>query len=241
MTNEIMSTRLPTVAILAGGLATRLYPLTEKIPKSMIEINGRPFVDYQLKSLNKCGIKKIVFCINYLGKKIIDYIEDGSAYNLDVQYSWDGEEQLGTGGSLKKAIPLLGETFYVLYGDSFLSVNYRDMYKSFLKSKQKALLSVYKNNDQWDNSNTVVENGDIVLHSKNKYDKRMKYIDYGTSILLSSVFKDQSNIFDLGHLYEELAAKGNLAAYIVTNRFFEIGSKTGLDEFSRHVDSLKNN
>ena len=231
---------LPTVAILSGGLATRLYPVTQKIPKSMIKINGNPFIDYQLKWLKNAGIKKIVLCINHYGEQIVDHVKDGEKYGLIVEYSWDGQNKLGTGGALKNALHLLDNTFFVLYGDSFLCMNLKDMNRTYLKSKMDALLAVYKNNNRWDRSNTIVENNNIVLYNKSERNKRMEYIDYGVSLLSATIFKDQDGIFDLGVLYEKLAIDGNLAAYIAKERFFEIGSKSGLEEFSKYIDSLIN-
>jgi NDP-sugar pyrophosphorylase family protein len=203
----------------------------------MLEIKGRPFIDYQLKWLKKSGITNIVLCVSHLGQKILEYVKDGSSYGLQVNYAWDGKKLLGTGGAVKNALPLLGKTFYVLYGDSFLSIDFREMYRTFQKSKKEALLSVYKNDDLWDKSNTVVENGNIIYHTKQKTDKRMKYIDYGASMLSVSVFDNHPNVFDLSDLYKKLAAEDNMAAYIVTERFFEIGSKAGLGEFSRHYEN----
>ena len=118
-----MNQNLPTVAVLAGGLSTRMNQLTEKVPKSMLEIKGRPFIDYQLKWLKKSGITNIVLCVSHLGQKILEYVKDGSSYGLQVNYAWDGKKLLGTGGAVKNALPLLGKTFYVLYGDSFLSID----------------------------------------------------------------------------------------------------------------------
>ena len=131
----------------------------------------------------KKGITKIVFCVNYLGQQIIDYLNENNFDNLEIKYSWDGHRPLGTGGALKKALPLLGSEFFVLYGDSYLNIDYKNMYNAFISSKNNAMLAVYGNDNKWDKSNTIVNNGKIVLHRKTVNDKRMNYVDYGVSIL----------------------------------------------------------
>ena len=113
------------VAILAGGLATRLRPITEKIPKSLVDVAGEPFIVRQLDYLFRQRVRDVVLCIGYLGEMIEAVVGDGSRFGLRVSYSIDGPILLGTGGALRRAAPLLGEAFFVLYGDSYLPVDYR--------------------------------------------------------------------------------------------------------------------
>lgn len=233
--NKITHNPLPSIAILSGGLATRLYPITKDIPKSLININGRPFIDYQIKLLIKKGITKIVFCLNYLGEHIIDYLNKKNFDNLEIKYSWDGKEPLGTGGALKKALPLLDNDFFVLYGDSYLNIDYKSMYNAFISSKNDAMLAVYKNNNKWDKSNTIVKDGRVIFHSKTANNKRMHYIDYGLSVLSKKYFLNQPKRFDLSLLYESLTKQNNLDAFIAKERFFEIGSKKGIDELTKQL------
>jgi MurNAc alpha-1-phosphate uridylyltransferase len=141
------------VVILAGGLATRMKPITEKIPKSLIEVNGKPFILHQLDYLKSQGIQNIVLCIGHLGHMIKSLIGDGKALGLNIQYSLDGDKLLGTGGAIKKALPLLSKDFFVLYGDSFLPIDYKNVEDAYVSSKKNALITVIKNNNQWDKSN----------------------------------------------------------------------------------------
>jgi len=125
-----------SIAIIAGGLATRLRPITENIPKSLIEFSGKPFIFYQLEYLYKQGIKKVVLCIGHLGKIIQEKVGDGRYFNLDIKYSFDGDFPLGTGGSIKKALPMLDKNFFVLYGDSFLPINFNSVKEFYLQKKK---------------------------------------------------------------------------------------------------------
>jgi len=178
-----MKDTLFPVVILAGGLATRLRPLTETIPKSLVNINGEPFIVHQLRLLQRNGIKKVVMCIGYLGEQIIARIGDGSEFDLQVSYVFDGPKLLGTAGAIKKALPELPEHFFVLYGDSYLPCDYAAVQKSFLNCRKQALMTVFKNNGQWDSSNVEFKFGQIINYDKKNKTDRMHYIDYGLGIL----------------------------------------------------------
>ena len=135
----------PSVAILAGGLATRIRPITDKIPKALIPIRGRPFVEYQLDLLAEMGLRHVVLCTGYKGEMIEDHLGDGSRFGLSVEYSHDGEILLGTGGALKRALPRLGNRFVVIYGDSYLDEDYRPIVEYFdaqmsVSSRPQALM-----------------------------------------------------------------------------------------------------
>src|SRR5579862_1874605 len=164
------------VAILAGGLATRLRPLTEKIPKSLIEINGEPFIAHQLRLLKKAGIGRVVICTGYLGSMIEDFAGDGAQYGLEVRYSHDGPTPLGTAGALRQALPLLGGHFLVIYGDSYLTCDYAAIEAAFLASGKAGLMTVYLNEGRWDTSNVEFSGGKIVRYDKRERTPRMRHI-----------------------------------------------------------------
>ena len=220
------------VAILAGGLATRLRPITETIPKSLVEVAGKPFICHQLDYLHAQGIRRVVLCLGYLGEMIQAVVGDGSKFGLDVLYSADGPMLLGTGGALKQALPLLGEQFFVLYGDSFLPVDFASVEKAFFARKKSALMTVLENGDRWDKSNVLFHAGELVEYNKHAPRPEMAFIDYGLGVLRSHALDmyPAGQAFDLAEVYHALSVKGQLAGYQVQERFYEIGSHNGLKE-----------
>lgn len=220
------------VAILAGGLAKRLRPITETIPKSLVEVAGRPFVLRQLAYLREQGVRRAVLCIGYLGEMIEEVVGTGEMLGLEVAYSMDGPEPLGTGGALKKALPLLGERFFVLYGDSFLPVNFGEVQDAFECSGQDALMTVLHNADRWDKSNVLFQAGRPLEYNKRAPRPEMAYIDYGLGVLSASVLQGcpDGQALDLADVYQDLSRQGRLAGMEVHQRFYEIGSHSGLKE-----------
>lgn len=220
------------VAILAGGLATRLRPITETIPKALVEVAGKPFIFWQLEYLRSQGVRNVVLCVGYLGELIEALVGNGERFGLKVTYSADGPKLLGTGGALKKALTLLGQQFYVLYGDSFLPVEFAPIEKAFLDSRRAALMTVFENGDRWDKSNVLIQNGEILEYNKNQPRPEMSHIDYGLAVMSRQVLEkysaDQS--FDLAEVYHSLSLSAQLACYEVHERFYEIGSHSGLKE-----------
>ena len=220
------------VAILTGGLATRLRPISETIPKSLVDVAGQPFIVRQLSYLRDQGVRKVVLCIGYLGEMIEDVVGNGSKFGLDVSYSPDGPVLLGTGGAIKKALPILGDQFFVLYGDSFLPVDFGAVEQAYLESGLDALMTVLKNGDLWDKSNVLFSDGRLVEYNKRAPRPEMAYIDYGLGVLSGVVLADYTahQAFDLADVYQELSLKGRLAGLEVHERFYEIGSHSGLKE-----------
>ena len=195
--------KLPQMVILAGGPANRLRPITEKIPKSMVEIEGKPFLNYQLELLKKSGFKEIVLCVGYLHEKIENYFGDGGKIGLELKYSVE-KELLGTAGALKAASPVLRDEFFVMYGDSYLPIDFLEVDSVFKKALTPALVVVYKNMNKYDNSNMVVRNGMVELYDKKKQTKEMVYIDAGISVLDKKVL-DQipaGRPYDLSEVYQ---------------------------------------
>ena len=231
---------MPAVAILVGGQATRLYPVTKAIPKAMLRVAGKPFIAHQLALLKKNGITKVVICSGYLSEQIEDFIGDGKQFGLSVNFSADGEKPLGTGGAIKKALPLLKDTFFVMYGDTYLTIDFRSISDFFLSQNKKGLMTVLRNKDQWGKSNIVLRNDKIIKYDKKEKTMDMEYIDYGLSILTKSAFDETYNkeVFDLAELYKSLIEKKQMLGYEVKDRFYEIGSSEGLAETEKYLLSL---
>lgn len=222
------------VAILAGGLATRLRPITDRIPKALVEINGEPFIAHQLRLLRTRGIRRVVLCLGYLGEMVREFVHDGSAYDLTVEYSFDGPVLRGTAGAIHQALPLLGNAFFVLYGDSYLPCDYAGVEQTFRGSGKKGLMTVFRNEEQWDSSNVEFAEGRILAYDKNNRTPRMHYIDYGLGMFERSAFEGLSaeSIHDLAALYQDLLARDDLAALEMKERFYEIGSAAGMEELA---------
>jgi NDP-sugar pyrophosphorylase family protein len=219
------------VAILAGGLATRLRPITEKIPKSLVPVAGRPFLAHQLELLHARGIRHAVLCIGHLGEMI--QREFGrEAFGVKLDYSFDGPNLLGTGGALKRALPLLGDEFFVLYGDSYLPVEYRPIAEFFRRSGKPGCMTVYHNEGRYDTSNVVFHDGEIMVYDKKNRRPEMRHIDYGLSLFKAPAFASYSadQPFDLAEVMAKLVCEKQLAGYEVHERFYEMGSPAGLAE-----------
>jgi NDP-sugar pyrophosphorylase family protein len=220
------------VAILAGGLATRMRPLTERIPKSLLDIQGEPFVFRQLSCLARGGVTRVVFCVGFLGEMVREAVGDGSRWGIEIAWSFDGEKLLGTAGALRKALPLLGRQFLVLYGDSYLPIDYPAVERSFLASGLQGIMTVYENTDRWDGSNVLMRDGRIVIYDKKVHTPGMRHIDYGLGGLSEDALlsRGEAAPSDLAAVYQELVARGELAAFEAPVRFYEIGSPAGLEE-----------
>jgi NDP-sugar pyrophosphorylase family protein len=222
------------VAILAGGLATRLRPLTERVPKLLIDVAGEPFFTHQLRLLRQAGLTRIVLCVGYLGEKIVEQYGDGRAWGMQIDYSFDGPKLLGTGGALIRALPLLGDAFYVLYGDSYLPIDYSDVGRAFLASGQTGLMTVFENRGQYDSSNVFFADGSIKVYDKRNRIPEMRHIDYGLGLLRASALDDwpRGEVVDLADVYGRLVTQSELAGYEMKQRFYEIGSPEGLKELN---------
>jgi NDP-sugar pyrophosphorylase family protein len=223
----------PVVAILAGGMATRLGALAASVPKSMIEVAGEPFISHQLRELSRQDFREVVLCTGHLGKMIEDFVADGSAFGCRVRYSLDGERPLGTGGALRQALPLPGESFMVMYGDSYLRAPLRPIWKHFVDSGKSALMTVFRNENRWGRSNVEFRDGEIQSYDKSGPSPSMQHIDYGAGCLRAealSAFAPAGGPFDLAAFFAAQLERRQLAAYEVTERFYEIGSPAGLAE-----------
>ncbi len=220
------------VAILAGGLATRLRPLTEKVPKVLLPVAGKPFLTHQLELLRGQGIRRVVLCLGHLGEMVEQEFGDGGQHGVELQYSFDGPKLLGTGGALRQALPKLGEKFFVLYGDSYLITPFAPIADFFEQSGRHGLMTVYRNEGLYDTSNVVFRDGQIAIYDKKVRLPEMRHIDYGLSVFRASVFQERPEgiAFDLADVMKQLVAQKDLAGFEVPERFYEIGSHAGIAE-----------
>ena len=233
---------LPCV-ILAGGLGTRMRPLTEAIPKALVPVLGVPFVDWQLAHLAEQGVDRVLLCVGHLGDRLRAHVGDGDHLGLTVSYADEGPSLRGTAGALRLAMDggVLPDEFLLLYGDSYLPVSLRDIVAAWRASRAPALMTVLRNDDRWDASNAVYENGRVVAYDKTRPAAtvaRMHWIDYGLSVLTRAVIAERvppGTVSDLADVLRDLAAAGMLAGCEVSERFYEVGSPRGLAELEAHL------
>ena len=228
------------IVIIAGGLGTRLGSLTKKTPKSLVKIENKPFIHYQLKKLSQAGFKNIVICLGHLGYQIKNYVKCGRKYSLNINYSFERNKLYGTAGCIRKAVPLLEDNFFIIYGDSYLDINFKNLELEFKKKSCDALIAIFKNNNCYDKSNIILKNKKL-YYKKNSTSKKMNYIDYGTSIFNKKIFVDSKykNLSDLSDLYCILSKKKKLKYAVVKKRFYEIGSYEGLQETKNYLRNIK--
>lgn len=225
------------MVIIAGGMATRLGDLAKNTPKSMIDINGKPFIYHQLKLLEKNGFEHIVLCLGNMGEKIEDYVRKIDL-NIKIDFSYDGDNLLGTGACVKNALKYLGDTFFVMYGDSYLPINYAGVENHYnFQCKNLALMTVYRNTDPIHLNNSIVKNGKVTFYSKLITTSHMKYIDYGLGILQKKHFGliDEYS-FGLEDIYYLLAITNQLCALETKKKFYEIGSVDGIKELKKYLE-----
>ena len=223
--------------ILAGGLGTRIRSVSGEIPKSMVEVCGLPFLSYQLDLLKKNGVGEVVLCVGYLSEQIEDYFKDGREFGINLLYSREEEGLLGTGGALKNALHFLKDEFFLIYGDSYLDIDYRPVYDRFLRIDRPVLMTVFKNDNRWGESNVIYDAGSVTVFDKQARNPAMRYIDYGLSVLSRFILDEipDGEPYSLDHLYQRLAGEGRLAGYEVFHRFYEIGFPEGLEELQNKL------
>ena len=228
-----------SIAILAGGKATRLYPKTLSVSKSMIDVAGKPFIGHQLELLHRKGMHNIVLCLGNLSGDIVGYVGDGSKFGVNVKYSFDGDTLAGTGGAIINAMDILSDPFMIMYGDSFLNIDFIDIIEYFQKLEFSGLMTVLKNDNKWDKSNVDFRDGRIIKYDKNSAGK-LSYIDFGLSMLRKRALDKYSfpGSFDLTEVFSDLVKRNDLAGFEVKQRFYEIGSFTGIEETEKYILSL---
>jgi NDP-sugar pyrophosphorylase family protein len=229
--------------ILAGGLGTRMRPLTESIPKALVPVLGRPFVDWQLELLAGQGVERAVMCVGYRGDMLRDHIGDGSRFGIAVTWSDERASLLGTAGAIRLALDHseLEDAFFVLYGDSYLPASARAVEDAWRGSGMPALMTVMRNEGRWDRSNCIYRDGRVVLYDKSRpvaLRDEMRWIDYGLSVLTRAAIADgvpRGAVADLARLQGDLSRSGRLAGLEVTERFYEVGSTHGLHDLEAHL------
>ncbi len=225
------------IVILAGGLGTRLRPLTERLPKCLVPVNGRPFLEYQLELLSRRGVRDIVLCVGYLGQAVLEHLGRGHRLGVNVVYSWERDGLLGTAGALKQAEPLLEPEFFVTYGDSYLLLDYRDIMRRFRESSALGLMAVYRNYDRLELSNVVVRDGLVAAYDKTTRLPGMVHINEGLSVLRRRALRliPDGEPVSQEEFYQALIARGELLAYETQQRFYEVGSLRGIEEFQQTI------
>lgn len=225
------------VVILAGGLGTRLRPLTDRVPKVLVAVRGKPFLKYQLEWLANHCLTDIVICVGHLGDRLSEFAGDGRAFGVSIKYSSDGSRLLGTGGALKKAETLLDEDFCVLNGDSYLPIDPLEPIRYFREEQHSAMMLIFHNNGSYDRSNVAVKDGMVTLYDRNSTAPEVEYIDYGLRMFRRDTLKlvPQEGPWDLEVLYQKLIKQNQLRAYPVDEPFYEIGKAEGLERFARYL------
>ena len=227
------------VVILAGGLATRLRPLLREKPKSMVEVLGKPFLEYQLELLKGNGIRDVVLCIGHLGGQIVNHFGDGRKYGVNLKYSDEGENLMGTAGALRNAESLLDDVFLTMYGDSYLILNFAAVMSYFQSQDKLAVMTVYKNCDRYGRSNTVVEGNMVKEFSNTEKTEGMIYAEYGVNVfkkeIIGMIPKNQR--YSLDKLFPRLIEQEELLAFEVKERFYEVGTPQRLRECEEFIRS----
>jgi len=226
--------------ILAGGLATRLGERTRELPKALLQIAGKPFLAWQMAAIARSGFSEVVLCIAHFGAQIREFLGDGAAFGVAVAYSEDGPERLGTGGALRRALPLLASSFLVTYGDSYLPFDYAAPLRDLdAHPEAQGTMSVFENDGAWDKSNTEVRGERVVRYEKGGSDPALRYIDYGAIALRRAVLAERPQDIRLGldQVQAELARAGHLRAYSASERFYEVGSELGIRDLEAKLAS----
>ena len=225
------------VVVLAGGLATRLGSLTDRSPKSMVDIDGHPFIAYQLSMLKRFGVNKVLLCVGHMGNQIQEFVGDGSRFGLEVSYSDEGLHLLGTAGALKNAEPRLENEFALVYGDSYFTLPISTIWDKFLKSKSPAMMVVLKNKGKYGPSNCEVKSGLVTKYAKGSKTQSFEYIDFGLVCMKRSLLSSipGGTKTDMSVIFSSLVGKKKLVAHEVFQRFYEVGSVQGIADFAEYV------
>ncbi len=231
------SAGLPPICILAGGLGTRLGSMVRDTPKPLLEVAGAPFLEHQLRLLAAHGAERVVLCVGYLGERVEGLIGP-ERFGIAVSYSYDGPRPIGTLAAIRRALPLLGERFLVLYGDTYLRLDYRAAVLAWKESRWPAMMTVLRNEGRWGVSNAVFDGARVTAYDKRRPDRGMRWIDYGLGGLTSEVIGRAGSASDLADLYRELAGAGELFGFEATERFYEIGTPQALEETSAFIGEL---
>jgi NDP-sugar pyrophosphorylase family protein len=233
----MQQSHLPPVCILAGGSGTRLGAKVRDTPKPLLDVAGEPFLTHQLRLLAEHGARRVVISVGYLGGLIEERI-GAERFGVSIQYSYDGPTALGTLGAIRKAANQLGDRFLVLYGDTYLQIDYGHASNAWSRSGLPAMMTVLRNQDRWDRSNAVFDGHVVTRYDKRTPDPAMEWIDYGLGGLTANVLDlVPTDVSELADLYRELSMSGLLFGYRATKRFYEIGSPESLAETEEFLAS----
>lgn len=234
------------VVVLAGGLGTRMYPRTERVPKILLEVRGKPFAAWLLPRLARSGYEEVVLCVGYLGDQVRDAVGDGSAFGIHARFVDEGAKLRGTGGAvaLARSQGMLDDTFLVTYGDSFLTFDYASPLDALrARDDWDAVMAVFHNEGKWDASNVQLssDGSRVARYEKGKSDRSLDHIDYGATAMRASALDafPADAPFGLDAVQTSLARAGRMGAVVAKDRFFEIGSPEGLDDLERHLEGAE--
>lgn len=228
---------LPPICILAGGLGTRLGETVRETPKPLLEVAGQPFLIHQLRLLARYRATRVVLCVGYLGEQIERGI-GARQFGIDIDYAYDGPTPAGTLGAIRQALPALGERFLVLYGDTYLQIDYGSVVDTWRRSDLWGLMTVLRNHGQWDVSNADFDGQRVTAYDKRAPGAGMQWIDYGLGGLRADVVDlIGGDTAELSDLYRELAVRGELFGFPATERFYEIGTPASLAETSAFLEA----
>jgi NDP-sugar pyrophosphorylase family protein len=218
-------------------MGTRLGQLTADVPKPMIPVDGKPFLEHEISLLKRSGIGDFVLCVGHLGDKVELHFGDGSRWGVKVRYSYDGPKLAGPAGALKRAGPLLEESFFVTYGDAYLRADYKGMMRALLGSERLGLMAVYHNRNRYGNSDVVVRDGRVAGYDKKRAGEGMEWVNFGVSALRRRALDLVPEGRECGEeeFYGELIRRGELLAFPVEDRFYEIGTPGSMKEFERFI------
>lgn len=223
--------------ILSGGKATRLSPLSDNLPKSLIEIKGKPFLYWQIELLKSKGIKNIILSLGHMKEKIEKYVIENNCFDINIKLVDDGKSSKGTGGAVKKASGIANDVFFVINGDSYTDIDFELLRNKYYESKFPAMMTIFKNTNAYDKSNISIRGDKVVYYKKENKDNNILYIDYGVSIFSKDIFKNyKKDRFDLEEVYQDLIEKNALTYFEVYDRFYEIGSFDGIKDFENYLN-----
>lgn len=223
--------------IMAGGKGTRLRPVTNNLPKAMVPANDKPFLEHLLIMLKKRGVTDIVLCVSYLGEQIKSYFGDGTKFGLNIVYSYDGEELLGTGGALKKTESLLNNSFFFINGDVYYDLDYRKIAEEFEKNPTLGLMVVYHNRDKITQNNVIVQKGKLLRYDRDRIDPKLNEVD-------GSVYVFKKEILDMLpegksaleiETFQKLIDSNQFRVYMPENRYYTNGTPEKLKLFEKHL------
>jgi len=220
-------------------MGTRLGELTKSVPKPMVLVKGKPFLEYEIALLKRSGLDDFVLCVGHLGERVESHFGDGREWGVKVRYSYDGPRLLGPAGALKKAERLLEDAFFVTYGDAYLRADYPAVMDALLGSGNEGLMTVYRNRNKYGKSDVAVEGGKVVRYDKKAKGAGMEWVNFGVSALKKSALGliPPGKRCDEEEFYGELIRRGELAAYPIEERFYEIGTPASLKGFERFISS----